>query len=164
LTLGLSFYPQGGELMEGTFTEPVMLVSENTHHVLIPKNNCPKALEYATDYMRMEADDWNENPTITWEETFELIRKNGHYDIVTHQGVEYVEFVPPMGGFEYPVFSYSINNETGDVAFTRLPDGITGEEYKLVSVKLKPLTEKKLTATYTVHGQTKTFEMKENTW
>lgn len=162
LTLGLSFYPQGGDLMEGTFTEPVMVVSENTYHTLLPKYNCPKALEGDQRYITMNVTG-EENTATPWEDVFEMVRKADPSSIVKHNGVEYIEFVPPMGGFEYPVFSYSINNETGDVTFTRLPDGITGEEYKLVSVTLKPITEKKLTATYTAHGQTKTFEMKKNT-
>lgn len=158
--LTVEFYPNGGETMMGEFKKPVVMACESIENVLIPKYNCPKTFAPEQEWIMGEITQGDENSTMTWEEAFDIAKSKKMFKTYTYKNVEYLWFVPPLGGASFPLYSYTVNNENGKVTLTPIPDAAEFEvRYPLLSVTLKPTNEMKLVATYKIDGKTTTINM-----
>lgn len=131
----VSFHPNGttvfdfGVEEEVTYAKPVLDFSVR-EYVLVPETDIPKCLEYVPEYILSYLEQY------TWEQLFDHADElPEEYKIVEMSGKKYLEFVPPVGGFYEPVYSYTIDNTNGNVALKK-ENQAEGDELLSVDMKL----------------------------
>ena len=158
--LTLDFYPKGATFFDAVllgqkeYTTPVVEFTVSEFKLIPKKGKCGQRLEGIKEYLLSYVD----SSKYKWEDFFKnkkLVPEE--YYIVKVGNQEYLEYHPPIGGDLSPLYSYDIDKSNGKVTTQKV--NVQQDGYELLSVKLKPNSEKKLVAKYVYYGQEAEIEM-----
>ena len=155
LGLSISFYPEGGEFMDGSWYEPVFSVFVEKFVELIPKTDYPACQQGMVNYYLENYQHMLNNFDLTWADLFEDPELRAENSFITHNGVEYMRCMPGFGGFSTPFFRYTIDNKTGTVTFSPVYECELEKNCSLLSLTMQPGGET-LVATFMLDGKQET--------